>query len=47
MSLSKMGQFLAKAIPNCDARFIPNEGHLTYVNQWQAIVLALCARRSA
>jgi pimeloyl-ACP methyl ester carboxylesterase len=42
-----MGRFLAKVIPNCDARFIPNEGHLTYVNQWQEIVLALSGRLAA
>jgi pimeloyl-ACP methyl ester carboxylesterase len=38
----KMGQFLAKTVPNCIARFVPNEGHLMYINHWQEIVLALC-----
>jgi pimeloyl-ACP methyl ester carboxylesterase len=42
-----MGRFLAKAIPDCEAHFIANEGHLTYVNQWQEIVLALCGRLAA
>jgi pimeloyl-ACP methyl ester carboxylesterase len=42
-----MGRFLAKVIPNCEARFIPNEGHLTYVNQWQEIVRASCGRQAA
>ena len=29
-----MGQFLAKAIPDCDARFVPNQGHLVYISHW-------------
>ena len=36
-----MGRFPANAIPQCDARFIPNEGHLMYVNHWPKIVRAL------
>jgi pimeloyl-ACP methyl ester carboxylesterase len=42
----KMGQFLAKSIPNCTAQFMPNEGHLMYMNHWQEIVLALCRQAS-
>jgi pimeloyl-ACP methyl ester carboxylesterase len=37
----KMGQYLARTIPNCQARFIPGEGHLTYLNHWPEIVAAL------
>lgn len=36
-----MGKFLARAIPNCQARFLPNEGHLTYMHHWPEIVAAL------
>ena len=36
-----MGRYLARAIPNCQARFIPNEGHLVYVKHWPEIVSAL------
>ena len=43
----KMGQFLAKAIPDCTARFVANEGHLMYIKHWQEILLALCGRRAA
>ncbi|MGB8701225.1 MAG: alpha/beta hydrolase [Thermosynechococcaceae cyanobacterium] len=43
----KMGQFLAKSIPNCTAQFIPNEGHLMYMNHWQEILFALCGRHAA
>jgi pimeloyl-ACP methyl ester carboxylesterase len=39
----KMGRYLARAIPNCQARFIPNEGHLTYLNHWPEIVAALAS----
>jgi pimeloyl-ACP methyl ester carboxylesterase len=42
----KMGQFLAKSIPNCTAQFMPNEGHLMYMNHWQEILLALCEKPS-
>ncbi len=38
-----MGRFLARAIPNCEARFIPNEGHLTYINHWQEMLGPLWA----
>lgn len=36
-----MGRYLARTIPNCEAHFIPNEGHLTYINHWPEIVAAL------
>lgn len=36
-----MGRYLARTIPNCTARFIPNEGHLTYINQWPEVVQVL------
>lgn len=36
-----MGWYLARAIPNCQARFLPNEGHLMTLNHWPEIVSAL------
>jgi pimeloyl-ACP methyl ester carboxylesterase len=36
-----MGAYLARAIPHCQARFLPNEGHLMYLNHWQEIMSAL------
>lgn len=37
-----MGRYLAAAIPNCSAQFLPNEGHISlYVNHYQAILKAL------
>ena len=41
-----MGQFLAKAIPDCDARFVPNQGHLVYISHWQEIVRTLSGTTS-
>jgi pimeloyl-ACP methyl ester carboxylesterase len=37
----KMGKFLAKSLPNCTARFVPDAGHLLYINHWEEIVRAL------
>jgi pimeloyl-ACP methyl ester carboxylesterase len=37
----KMGKFLAKSLPNCTARFVPDAGHLLYMNHWEEIVRAL------
>lgn len=39
-----MGQFLAATIPNCEARFIPNAGHLMYIQQWPTIVQTLAGK---
>lgn len=36
-----MGRFLAGSIPKCDARFIPEQGHLVYISHWPEIVRAL------
>jgi pimeloyl-ACP methyl ester carboxylesterase len=36
-----MGRYLARKIPNCQAWFISDEGHLTYLNRWQEIVSVL------
>lgn len=36
-----MGKYLARAIPDCQARFLPNEGHLMTLNHWPEIVSAL------
>jgi pimeloyl-ACP methyl ester carboxylesterase len=38
----KMGQFLAKSMPNCSANFVANEGHLMCANHWGEILLELC-----
>lgn len=38
-----MGAYLARTIPQCQARFIPHEGHLMYLNHWQEIVSTLVA----
>jgi pimeloyl-ACP methyl ester carboxylesterase len=36
-----MGSYLARTIPHCQARFIPQEGHVMYMNHWQEIVSIL------
>jgi pimeloyl-ACP methyl ester carboxylesterase len=38
-----MGAYLARMIPQCQARFLPNEGHLMYLNHAQEIVSSLVA----
>ena len=35
------GQYLANTIPNCEARFYPDEGHLLIFNHWQEILTTL------
>jgi pimeloyl-ACP methyl ester carboxylesterase len=39
----KMGEYLARTIPDCQAEFLPGEGHLAYLNHWTEIVTALVA----
>lgn len=37
-----MGRYMAKTVPNCQAQFWPNEGHISlFVNQMEAILRAL------
>lgn len=38
-----MGKYLARTIPNCQARFLSNEGHLMTLNHWPEIVSTLVA----
>ena len=35
------GRYLANTIPNCEARFYPDEGHLLIFNHWQEILSTL------
>jgi pimeloyl-ACP methyl ester carboxylesterase len=36
-----MGQYLASAIPNCRATFLPKAGHLLIFDHWPEILSAL------
>lgn len=38
-----IGSYLARTIPQCQARFISNEGHLLYLKHWHEIVSILVA----
>jgi pimeloyl-ACP methyl ester carboxylesterase len=40
-----MGRFLAGKIPNCTARFLPEEGHLLFVTHWDEILCELITER--
>jgi pimeloyl-ACP methyl ester carboxylesterase len=33
-----MAQYVAGAIPNCQARFLPGEGHALFLERWQEIL---------
>jgi pimeloyl-ACP methyl ester carboxylesterase len=36
-----MGRYLAARLPHCDARFIPNAGHLLMIDRMPEVVSAL------
>ena len=36
-----MGKYMAARIPRCYARFLPGEGHLMFITNWQEILSAL------
>jgi len=36
-----MGRFMVSRLPRCTARFLPDEGHLLFVDHWQEILRAL------
>lgn len=38
-----MGRYLAARIPNCEATFIPDAGHLLFYNHWRAILTQISA----
>jgi pimeloyl-ACP methyl ester carboxylesterase len=33
-----MGQYMAREIPRCEARFLPQEGHLLWLAHWEEIL---------
>lgn len=37
-----MGRYLAMAIPQCQARFYPGEGHLHFIDRLPEILAAVC-----
>lgn len=38
-----IARYLAQAIPNCQARFLPGEGHLLLLFHWAMVLAALLA----
>ncbi len=41
-----MGRYLARALPNCHATFIPNAGHLWIVDHMDEVLATLVPRQS-
>jgi pimeloyl-ACP methyl ester carboxylesterase len=37
-----MGRYLARVIPKCQAKFVPGEGHLVFVDRLPEILAAVC-----
>ena len=36
-----MGRYMATLFPNCQAEFLPGEGHLLYITHWERIIKTL------
>ena len=38
-----MGRFLAEALPSCEPRFLPEEGHMICLTRWEEILSELAS----
>ncbi len=39
-----MGRYMAHKVPNCRARFLPDEGHLVLITHWREILEELISQ---